>query len=59
MQLFIYPTVQLLGFKRLSLSRNRKRAMFQKIVDQSKTYESWNDWTKYMMLETTRKEIVM
>lgn len=37
----------------------RKRTMFQKIVDQSKTYESWNDWTKYMMLETTRKEIVM
>lgn len=33
--------------------------MFQKIVDQSKTYENWNDWTKYMMLETTRKEIVM
>lgn len=59
MLLFIDPTVQLLGFQRLSLSRNRKRAMFQKIVDQSKTYESWNDWTKYMMLETTRKEIVM
>lgn len=38
---------------------SRKRTMFQKIVDQSKTYESWNDWTKYMMLETTRKEIVM
>uniref|UniRef100_A0A8C5AJC1 Phosphodiesterase n=1 Tax=Gadus morhua TaxID=8049 RepID=A0A8C5AJC1_GADMO len=37
----------------------KKRTMFQKIVDQSKTYESWNDWTKYMMLETTRKEIVM
>ncbi|KAG9272490.1 rod cGMP-specific 3',5'-cyclic phosphodiesterase subunit alpha [Astyanax mexicanus] len=37
----------------------KKRAMFQKIVDQSKTYESWDDWTKYMMLETTRKEIVM
>ncbi|KAF7654578.1 hypothetical protein LDENG_00067730, partial [Lucifuga dentata] len=37
----------------------KKRAMFQKIVDQSKTYENWNDWTKYMMLETTRKEIVM
>lgn len=59
MQLFPYPTVQLLGFKHFSLSRNRKRTMFQKIVDQSKTYESWNDWTKYMMLETTRKEIVM
>ncbi|XP_057204992.1 rod cGMP-specific 3',5'-cyclic phosphodiesterase subunit alpha isoform X2 [Triplophysa rosa] len=37
----------------------KKRAMFQKIVDQSKTYESWDDWTKYMMYETTRKEIVM
>uniref|UniRef100_A0A8C4GK03 Phosphodiesterase n=1 Tax=Dicentrarchus labrax TaxID=13489 RepID=A0A8C4GK03_DICLA len=37
----------------------KSRTMFQKIVDQSKTYESWNDWTKYMMLETTRKEIVM
>uniref|UniRef100_A0AAY4ELX0 Phosphodiesterase n=1 Tax=Denticeps clupeoides TaxID=299321 RepID=A0AAY4ELX0_9TELE len=37
----------------------KKRAMFQKIVDQSKTYTDWNDWTKYMMLETTRKEIVM
>lgn len=37
----------------------KKRAMFQKIVDQSKTYESWDGWTKYMMYETTRKEIVM
>uniref|UniRef100_A0A3P8QCF4 Phosphodiesterase n=1 Tax=Astatotilapia calliptera TaxID=8154 RepID=A0A3P8QCF4_ASTCA len=37
----------------------KSRTMFQKIVDQSKTYENWNDWTKYMMLETTRKEIVM
>uniref|UniRef100_A0A672PBT3 Phosphodiesterase n=1 Tax=Sinocyclocheilus grahami TaxID=75366 RepID=A0A672PBT3_SINGR len=37
----------------------KKRAMFQKIVDQSKTYESWDNWTKYMMYETTRKEIVM
>lgn len=45
--------------KHVSLPPDRKRAMFQKIVDQSKTYESWNDWTKYMMLETTRKEIVM
>ncbi len=33
--------------------------MFQKIVDLSKTYESWDDWTKFMMYETTRKEIVM
>ncbi|XP_066572590.1 rod cGMP-specific 3',5'-cyclic phosphodiesterase subunit alpha [Amia ocellicauda] len=37
----------------------KKRAMFQKIVDQSKTYESWTEWTDYMKLETTRKEIVM
>uniref|UniRef100_A0AAQ5X7T9 Phosphodiesterase n=1 Tax=Amphiprion ocellaris TaxID=80972 RepID=A0AAQ5X7T9_AMPOC len=37
----------------------KSRTMFQKIVDQSKTYENWNDWTKYMMLETTRKQIVM
>ncbi|KAL2089231.1 hypothetical protein ACEWY4_016130 [Coilia grayii] len=33
--------------------------MFQKIVDQSKTYSEVSEWTKYMMLETTRKEIVM
>lgn len=45
--------------KDFSLPLDRKRAMFQKIVDQSKTYENWTDWTKYMMLETTRKEIVM
>uniref|UniRef100_A0A8C4SFZ1 Phosphodiesterase n=1 Tax=Erpetoichthys calabaricus TaxID=27687 RepID=A0A8C4SFZ1_ERPCA len=37
----------------------KKRTMFQKIVDQSKTYDDWNAWTNYMMLETTRKEIVM
>nr|XP_006632002.1 PREDICTED: rod cGMP-specific 3',5'-cyclic phosphodiesterase subunit alpha-like isoform X1 [Lepisosteus oculatus] len=37
----------------------KKRAMFQKIVDQSKTYDDWDKWTEYMMLETTRKEIVM
>ncbi|XP_076005187.1 rod cGMP-specific 3',5'-cyclic phosphodiesterase subunit alpha [Genypterus blacodes] len=37
----------------------KKRAMFQKIVDLSKTYENWTEWTNYMMLETTRKEIVM
>ncbi|KAM7389355.1 hypothetical protein PAMP_023339 [Pampus punctatissimus] len=42
-----------------NLYQMKKRTMFQKIVDQSKTYENWNDWTKYMMLETTRKEIVM
>lgn len=45
--------------KDFSLPLDRKRTMFQKIVDQSKTYENWTDWTKYMMLETTRKEIVM
>lgn len=33
--------------------------MFQKIVDQSKTYETQQEWTQYMMLEQTRKEIVM
>ncbi|XP_006893766.1 PREDICTED: rod cGMP-specific 3',5'-cyclic phosphodiesterase subunit alpha isoform X2 [Elephantulus edwardii] len=37
----------------------KKRTMFQKIVDQSKTYESEQEWTQYMMLEQTRKEIVM
>ncbi|XP_023393058.1 rod cGMP-specific 3',5'-cyclic phosphodiesterase subunit alpha [Pteropus vampyrus] len=37
----------------------KKRTMFQKIVDQSKTYETQQDWTQYMMLEQTRKEIVM
>uniref|UniRef100_A0A674BSL0 Phosphodiesterase n=1 Tax=Salmo trutta TaxID=8032 RepID=A0A674BSL0_SALTR len=37
----------------------KKRTVFQKIVDQSKTYESWDDWTKYMTQETTRKAIVM
>ncbi|XP_036900829.1 rod cGMP-specific 3',5'-cyclic phosphodiesterase subunit alpha isoform X5 [Sturnira hondurensis] len=37
----------------------KKRTMFQKIVDQSKTYESQQEWTQYMMLEQTRKEIVM
>ncbi|KAH0512886.1 Rod cGMP-specific 3',5'-cyclic phosphodiesterase subunit alpha [Microtus ochrogaster] len=37
----------------------KKRTMFQKIVDQSKTYESPQEWTQYMMLEQTRKEIVM
>ncbi|KAJ8338485.1 hypothetical protein SKAU_G00374510 [Synaphobranchus kaupii] len=37
----------------------KKRAMFQKIVDLSKTYDDWTAWTKFMMLETTRKEIVM
>ncbi|XP_035870608.1 rod cGMP-specific 3',5'-cyclic phosphodiesterase subunit alpha isoform X3 [Phyllostomus discolor] len=37
----------------------KKRTMFQKIVDQSKTFESQHEWTQYMMLEQTRKEIVM
>uniref|UniRef100_A0A673VEE3 Phosphodiesterase n=1 Tax=Suricata suricatta TaxID=37032 RepID=A0A673VEE3_SURSU len=37
----------------------KKRTMFQKIVDQSKTYETEEEWTQYMMLEQTRKEIVM
>ncbi|XP_078506771.1 rod cGMP-specific 3',5'-cyclic phosphodiesterase subunit alpha [Lissotriton helveticus] len=37
----------------------KKRTMFQKIVDQSKTYESEQAWTDYLMLEQTRKEIVM
>ncbi|XP_040129753.1 rod cGMP-specific 3',5'-cyclic phosphodiesterase subunit alpha isoform X3 [Ictidomys tridecemlineatus] len=37
----------------------KKRTMFQKIVDQSKTYENEQEWTQYMMLEQTRKEIVM
>ncbi|XP_003782096.1 rod cGMP-specific 3',5'-cyclic phosphodiesterase subunit alpha isoform X2 [Otolemur garnettii] len=37
----------------------KKRTMFQKIVDQSKTYETAQEWTQYMMLEQTRKEIVM
>ncbi|XP_032106144.1 rod cGMP-specific 3',5'-cyclic phosphodiesterase subunit alpha isoform X1 [Sapajus apella] len=37
----------------------KKRTMFQKIVDQSKMYESEQEWTQYMMLEQTRKEIVM
>uniref|UniRef100_A0AC11BH59 Phosphodiesterase 6A n=1 Tax=Ovis aries TaxID=9940 RepID=A0AC11BH59_SHEEP len=37
----------------------KKRTMFQKIVDQSKTYETQQEWTQYMMLDQTRKEIVM
>ncbi|XP_069100709.1 rod cGMP-specific 3',5'-cyclic phosphodiesterase subunit alpha isoform X2 [Pleurodeles waltl] len=37
----------------------KKRTMFQKIVDQSKTFESEAAWTDYMILEQTRKEIVM
>uniref|UniRef100_A0A674K2G6 Phosphodiesterase n=1 Tax=Terrapene triunguis TaxID=2587831 RepID=A0A674K2G6_9SAUR len=37
----------------------KKRTMFQKIVDESKTYDNENSWTEYLSLETTRKEIVM
>ncbi|OCU00091.1 rod cGMP-specific 3',5'-cyclic phosphodiesterase subunit beta [Xenopus laevis] len=37
----------------------KKRTMFQKIVDQSKTYEDGQKWIEYLSLETTRKEIVM
>ncbi|XP_012689717.2 rod cGMP-specific 3',5'-cyclic phosphodiesterase subunit alpha [Clupea harengus] len=37
----------------------KKRAMFQKIVDQSKTYTDVGEWNNYMTGQTTRKEIVM
>ncbi|KAM5192868.1 rod cGMP-specific 3',5'-cyclic phosphodiesterase subunit beta-like [Mantella aurantiaca] len=37
----------------------KKRTMFQKIVDQSKTYEEQQKWVEYLSLETTRKEIIM
>uniref|UniRef100_A0A452IGK8 Phosphodiesterase n=1 Tax=Gopherus agassizii TaxID=38772 RepID=A0A452IGK8_9SAUR len=37
----------------------KKRTMFQKIVDESKTYDNENAWTEYLSLETTRKEIVI
>ncbi|RXM90938.1 Rod cGMP-specific 3',5'-cyclic phosphodiesterase subunit beta [Acipenser ruthenus] len=37
----------------------KKRTMFQKIVDLSKTYEDDNKWVDFLSLETTRKEIVM
>nr|XP_045247916.1 rod cGMP-specific 3',5'-cyclic phosphodiesterase subunit beta isoform X2 [Macaca fascicularis] len=37
----------------------KKRAMFQKIVDESKNYEDKKSWVEYLSLETTRKEIVM
>lgn len=33
--------------------------MFQKIVDESKTYDSTTAWTDYLSLETTKKEVVM
>ncbi|XP_065512266.1 rod cGMP-specific 3',5'-cyclic phosphodiesterase subunit beta isoform X1 [Caloenas nicobarica] len=37
----------------------KKRTMFQKIVDESKTYDSMTAWTEYLSLETTKKEVVM
>ncbi|XP_040275788.1 rod cGMP-specific 3',5'-cyclic phosphodiesterase subunit beta-like [Bufo bufo] len=37
----------------------KKRTMFQKIVDQSETYDDQQKWTDYLSLETTRKEIIM
>uniref|UniRef100_A0A8D0H340 Phosphodiesterase n=1 Tax=Sphenodon punctatus TaxID=8508 RepID=A0A8D0H340_SPHPU len=37
----------------------KKRTMFQKIVDESKTYEDEKDWVEYLSMESTRKEIVM
>ncbi|NWT80657.1 PDE6B phosphodiesterase, partial [Lanius ludovicianus] len=37
----------------------KKRTMFQKIVDESKTYDSTTAWTEYLSLETTKKEVVM
>ncbi|XP_006627296.1 rod cGMP-specific 3',5'-cyclic phosphodiesterase subunit beta [Lepisosteus oculatus] len=37
----------------------KKRTMFQKIVDLSKTYENEKEWVDFLSLETTRKEIVM
>ncbi|XP_068089676.1 rod cGMP-specific 3',5'-cyclic phosphodiesterase subunit beta-like [Hyperolius riggenbachi] len=37
----------------------KKRTMFQKIVDQSKTYDDTQKWVEYLSLETTRKEIIM
>lgn len=40
-------------------SPQRKRTMFQKIVDESKTYDSVTAWTEYLSLETTKKEVVM
>ncbi|RMC22333.1 hypothetical protein DUI87_00645 [Hirundo rustica rustica] len=37
----------------------KKRTMFQKIVDESKTYDNVTAWTEYLSLETTKKEVVM
>ncbi|KAH0628445.1 hypothetical protein JD844_009617 [Phrynosoma platyrhinos] len=37
----------------------KKRTMFQKIVDESKTYDSEKEWVDYLSLEATKKEIIM
>ncbi|NXG39867.1 PDE6B phosphodiesterase, partial [Dromaius novaehollandiae] len=37
----------------------KKRIIFQKIVDESKTYDSTTAWTEYLCLEMTKKEVVM
>ncbi|NXW38031.1 PDE6B phosphodiesterase, partial [Phaetusa simplex] len=37
----------------------KKRTMFQKIVDESKTYDNVTAWTEYLSLESTKKEVVM
>lgn len=33
--------------------------MFQKIVEESKTYNDQKKWVEYLSLETTKKEIIM
>ncbi|XP_067320073.1 rod cGMP-specific 3',5'-cyclic phosphodiesterase subunit beta [Anolis sagrei] len=37
----------------------KKRTMFQKIVDESKTYHNEKEWVEYLSLEATKKEIIM
>ncbi|KAM6469367.1 rod cGMP-specific 3',5'-cyclic phosphodiesterase subunit beta isoform 1-T1 [Liasis olivaceus] len=37
----------------------KKRTMFQKIVEESTTYDDRKKWIDYLSLETTRKEIIM
>ncbi|XP_072848043.2 rod cGMP-specific 3',5'-cyclic phosphodiesterase subunit beta [Pogona vitticeps] len=37
----------------------KKRTMFQKIVDESKTYDTPREWVEYLSLDATRKEIIM
>ncbi|XP_076993214.1 rod cGMP-specific 3',5'-cyclic phosphodiesterase subunit beta isoform X1 [Tamandua tetradactyla] len=37
----------------------KKRTMFQKIVDESKSYADQQSWVEHLSLDTTRKEIVM